>query len=79
MDCSLPGFSIHGIFQAKVLEWGAIAFSIRIHYLINKKEYEFTMRYHFIPIRMAIVIGLQTINAREDVEKREPLVLLVGI
>ena len=27
MDCSLPGSSIHGIFQAKVLEWGAIAFS----------------------------------------------------
>ena len=27
MDCSLPGSSIHGIFQASVLEWGAIAFS----------------------------------------------------
>ena len=27
MDCSLPGFSIRGIFQARVLEWGAIAFS----------------------------------------------------
>ena len=27
MDCSLPGSSIHGIFQATVLEWGAIAFS----------------------------------------------------
>ena len=27
-DCSLPGCSIHGIFQARVLEWGAIAFSI---------------------------------------------------
>ena len=27
MDCSLPGFSIHGIFQAKVLERGAISFS----------------------------------------------------
>ena len=26
-DCSLPGFSVHGIFHAKVLEWGAIAFS----------------------------------------------------
>ena len=26
MDCSLPGSSVHGIFQAKVLEWGAIAF-----------------------------------------------------
>ena len=28
MHCSLPGSSIHGIFQARVLEWGAIAFSI---------------------------------------------------
>ena len=29
MDHSLPGSSTHGIFQARVLEWGAIAFSIR--------------------------------------------------
>ena len=27
MDCSLPGSSIHGVFQASVLEWGATAFS----------------------------------------------------
>ena len=27
-DYSLPGSSIHGIFQARVLEWGAIAFSV---------------------------------------------------
>ena len=27
MDYSLPGSSVHGIFQARVLEWGAIAFS----------------------------------------------------
>ena len=27
MDCSPPGSSVHGIFQARVLEWGAIAFS----------------------------------------------------
>ena len=27
MDCSLIGSSIHGIFQARILEWGAIAFS----------------------------------------------------
>ena len=27
MDCSLPGSSVHGIFQARVLEWGAIALS----------------------------------------------------
>ena len=37
MDCSLPGSSIHGIFQARVLEWGAIAFSIRclIHTILH--------------------------------------------
>ena len=29
MDCSLPGSSVHGIFQARVLEWGATAFSIK--------------------------------------------------
>ena len=27
IDCSLPGSSVHGIFQARVLEWGAITFS----------------------------------------------------
>ena len=32
MDCSLPGSSIHGIFQARVLEWGAIAFSVFLGY-----------------------------------------------
>ena len=31
MDCSLPGPSIHGIFQARVLEWGAITFSVQMH------------------------------------------------
>ena len=29
MDCSPPGSSVHGVFQARVLEWGAIAFSIK--------------------------------------------------
>ena len=30
-DCNLPGSSARGIFQAKVLEWGAIAFSVDGH------------------------------------------------
>ena len=37
VDCSLPGSSIHGIFQARVLEWGAIAFSrvyLRKYYVL---------------------------------------------
>ena len=32
MDCSPPGSSVHGISQARVLEWGAIAFSDRYTY-----------------------------------------------
>ena len=35
MDCSLPGSSVHGIFEARVPEWGAIAFSVwRVGYLL---------------------------------------------
>ena len=37
MNCSLPGSSVHGIFQARVLEWGAIAFSGRSNYSILKE------------------------------------------
>jgi len=33
MDCSLPGSSVHGIFQARVLEWGVIAF-------LDSKQYQ---------------------------------------
>ena len=44
MDCSPPGSSAHGILQARALEWGAIAFSNYIQYLIiitgNGKEAE---------------------------------------
>ena len=39
MDCSLPGSSVHGIFQARVLEWGAVAFSIcRINSTLFQEE-----------------------------------------
>ena len=39
MDCSLPGSSSYGIFQARVLEWGAIAFSGALHYVnINETQ-----------------------------------------
>ena len=37
MDCSLPGSSVHGIFQARVLEWVAIAFS-KIKYTLLKNK-----------------------------------------
>ena len=36
MDCSLPGSSAHGIFQERVLDWGAIAFSAHASYVMLK-------------------------------------------
>ena len=52
MDCSLPGSSVHGIFQARVLEWGAIAFSniyIYIHLSLILKMLQWDYCYsHFI-------------------------------
>ena len=45
MDCSLPGSSVHGIFQARVLEWGAIAFSDNIlSAIINALYVIFTLK-----------------------------------
>ena len=38
MDCSRPGSSISGIFQARVLEWGAIAFSAMEYYSALKRN-----------------------------------------
>ena len=38
MDCSLPGSAVHGIFQARVLEWGAIAFFDIFAWRIPKTE-----------------------------------------
>ena len=40
MDCSPPGSSIHGIFQARVLEWGAVASAVgsRVEKLSNGKK-----------------------------------------
>ena len=38
MDCSPPGSSVQGIFQARVLEWGAIAFSMRQHSVVEKSS-----------------------------------------
>ena len=43
MDCSLPGSSVHGIFQARVLEWDAIAFSMLAHYSFT--NWRFTISY----------------------------------
>ena len=41
MDCSPSGSSVHGVLQARVLEWGAIAYSIDKFLTQNKKQNTF--------------------------------------
>ena len=48
MDCSLPGSSIHGIFRATVLEWGAIAFSPWHSYIPRNLGKWYTWRIYLI-------------------------------
>ena len=52
MDCSPPGSSVHGIFQARVLEWGAIAFSV-LSYTYSLYYVEVCSFYtHFVEVLM---------------------------
>ena len=69
MDCSLPGSSIHGIFQARVLEWGVIAFSAYGLYWCTKtgtllhscSPFENTV--FFFPLVVGMVHGLQDLSS----------------
>ena len=74
MDWSRPGSSIHGIFQARVLEWGAIAFS---ELIIREMQIKTTMRCPLTPVRVAIV--KKTTSVGEDTEKRETLCTVGGM
>ena len=47
MDCSLLGSSVHGIFQARVLEWGAIAFSDGLYIYIYIYTHTHISHYHY--------------------------------
>ena len=74
MDCSLPGSSVHGIFQARVLEWGAIAFSILSMkpYQLDIIESQTCCCYHFVtqtgrfPETIKFLIFIQVIKTKPE-------------
>ena len=59
MDCSLPGSSIHGTFQARLLEWGAIAFSGFLFYIWPKASYLPIVSLSFLIYKMGIIFSSQ--------------------
>ena len=63
MDCSPPGSSVHGIFQAGVLEWGAIAFSVYdvTITLIPKPDKDNTKKENYRPITL-MNINVKVLN-----------------
>ena len=69
MDCSLPGSSVHGIFQARVLEWGAIAFS-------ENKVYFLSIQPKGLPLgRQNIVFS---ISCRADIPQVNSLIFCLS-
>ena len=49
MDCSLPGSSIHGVFQARVLEWDAIAFSMtKLESILKSRDITLPTKVHLV-------------------------------
>ena len=70
MDCSLSGSSVHGIFQARVLEWGAIAFSV----IKSKSNYPIILNTDTLEARVSIYeFGGDTIQSRAPSSLCTPL------
>ena len=66
MDCSLPGSCIHGIFQARVLEWGAIAFS-------NKREHLHVIPAFVFCAQCSLSFAGRATSKNKDVENTPPI------
>ena len=90
MDCSQPGSSIHGIFQARVLEWGAIAFSgqplpssKKQYRLVAKKQTSGPEDLNLIPsitVRtfvFLITIGITIVNHYRNITYKLKLYIMV--
>ena len=57
MDCSPPGSSVHGIFQARVLEWGAIAFSTLCSYHGGNSHHVFCKGCQHFPLLLPLFLA----------------------
>ena len=78
MDCSLPGSSAHGVFQARVLEWGAIAFSEKkkkLLKLVNSSVRHSSNNYTYVPCNTPMLakgklylLNCSTMSAKNSID-----------
>ena len=58
MDCTLPGSSAHGIFLARVLEWGAIAFSVtNLESILKSRDIALLTKVHIVKTITVVMYG----------------------
>ena len=73
MDCSLPGSSIHGIFQARVLEWVAIAFSITyLNSVLKSRDITLPTKAHIVKAMVfsAVMYGFESWTIKKSVYQK---------
>ena len=69
MDCSLPGSSVHGIFQARILEWVAIAFSDSI---LKSRDITLSTKVHLVKAMVSpvVIYGCESWTIRKAERQR---------
>ena len=79
MDCSLPGSSIHGIFQARVLEWVTTAFSMtKLHTILKSKDITLPTNVRLVKARaFPVVMDVDvSMDVKVGKQRKEGLMLL---
>ena len=72
MDCSLPGFSVHGIFQARVLEWGATAFSMtNLDSILKSRNITLPTKVHLVKAMVfpLVIYGCESWTIKLSIEE----------
>ena len=73
MGCSLPGSSIHGIFQARVLEWVAIAFSMtNLDSIFKSRDITLPTKVHLVKVMVfpVVMYGCKSLTVKKAEHQR---------
>ena len=68
MDCSLPGSPVHGIFQARILEWVAIYFSRGSSWLRDRNPVSYILRYNLLSLNLGRVHNAYLVNISKRIK-----------